>query len=217
MSYGLYIAKVVGAAVDGDDRLQIRILPQMHNTFAIPDSKCPRWPFFFREECFTGTGASDEYVWVVCNDDFSVGYILGMANFNTYSTDNSLFKDKSIPLDLKNAIKESITSLKGESFKFENLKITYWDENSIHFVERNTGGAIMAFRSGALYIARPEEFGIYLGDSKFTVNSNGISFTGPSINLDSENVHLGKNSDAKVLVTTGVSGNDARASEHAWA
>ena len=75
MSYGLYIAKVVGAAVDGDDRLQIRILPQMHNTFAIPDSKCPRWPFFFREEFFTGTGASDEYVWVVCNDDFSVGYI----------------------------------------------------------------------------------------------------------------------------------------------
>ena len=218
MSYGIYIAQVVGVASSGDDRLQVRVLPQMQNYMTLPDDQCPKWSFFFRDEFYTGTGAANDYVWVICNDDFSVGYILGAANYTTYSSESTLYKQKSIPSDLTKAIKESIATLRGEQYSFKNLKVTFWNNDSIHFIERSTGGSIIAFRNGTLYIARPDEFAIVMGETKFTMSKQkGISLSGTSIKLGSNDVFIGNKADGKILVTTGVTGNDARASDCAWA
>ena len=218
MSYGIYIAQVVGVANSGDDRLQVRVLPQMQNYMTLPDDQCPKWSFFFRDEFYTGTGAANDYVWVICNDDFSVGYILGAANYTTYSSESTLYKQKSIPSDLTKAIKESIATLRGEQYSFRNLKVTFWNNDSIHFIERSTGGSIIAFRNGTLYIARPDEFAIVMGETKFTMSKQkGISLSGTSIKLGSNDVFIGNKADGKILVTTGVTGNDARASDCAWA
>ena len=218
MSYGIYIAQVVGVANSGDDRLQVRVLPQMQNYMTLPDDQCPKWSFFFRDEFYTGTGAANDYVWVICNDDFSVGYILGAANYTTYSSESTLYKQKSIPSDLTKAIKESIATLRGEQYSFRNLKVTFWNNDSIHFIERSTGGSIIAFRNGTLYIARPDEFAIVMGETKFTMSKQkGISLSGTSIKLGSNDVFIGNKADGKILVTTGVTGSDARASDCAWA
>lgn len=218
MSYGIYIAQVVGVANSGDDRLQVRVLPQMQNYMTLPDDQCPKWSFFFRDEFYTGTGAANDYVWVICNDDFSVGYILGAANYTTYSSESTLYKQKSIPSDLTKTIKESIATLRGEQYSFKNLKVTFWNNDSIHFIERSTGGSIIAFRNGTLYIARPDEFAIVMGETKFTMSKQkGISLSGTSIKLGSNDVFIGNKADGKILVTTGVTGNDARASDCAWA
>lgn len=218
MSYGIYIAQVVGVANSGDDRLQVRVLPQMQNYMTLPDDQCPKWSFFFRDEFYTGTGAANDYVWVICNDDFSVGYILGAANYTTYSSESTFYKQKSIPSDLTKAIKESIATLRGEQYSFKNLKVTFWNNDSIHFIERSTGGSIIAFRNGTLYIARPDEFAIVMGETKFTMSKQkGISLSGTSIKLGSNDVFIGNKADGKILVTTGVTGNDARASDCAWA
>ena len=218
MSYGIYIAQVVGVANSGDDRLQVRVLPQMQNYMTLPDDQCPKWSFFFRDEFYTGTGAANDYVWVICNDDFSVGYILGAANYTTYSSESTLYKQKSIPSDLTKAIKESIATLRGEQYSFKNLKVTFWNNDSIHFIERSTGGSIIAFRNGTLYIARPDEFAIVMGETKFTMSKQkGISLSGTSIKLGSNDVFIGNKADGKILVTTGVTGNDARVSDCAWA
>ena len=218
MSYGIYIAQVVGVANSGDDRLQVRVLPQMQNYMTLPDDQCPKWSFFFRDEFYTGTGAANDYVWVICNDDFSVGYILGAANYTTYSSESTLYKQKSIPSDLTKAIKESIATLRGEQYSFKNLKVTFWNNDSIHFIERSTGGSIIAFRNGTLYIARPDEFAIIMGETKFTMSKQkGISLSGTSIKLGSNDVFIGNKADGRILVTTGVTGNDARASDCAWA
>ena len=218
MSYGIYIAQVVGVANSGDDRLQVRVLPQMQNYMTLPDDQCPKWSFFFRDEFYTGTGAANDYVWVICNDDFSVGYILGAANYTTYSSESTLYKQESIPSDLTKAIKESIATLRGEQYSFKNLKVTFWNNDSIHFIERSTGGSIIAFRNGTLYIARPDEFAIVMGETKFTMSKQkGISLSGTSIKLGSNDVFIGNKADGKILVTTGVTGNDARASDCAWA
>ena len=218
MSYGIYIAQVVGVANSGDDRLQVRVLPQMQNYMTLPDDQCPKWSFFFRDEFYTGTGAANDYVWVICNDDFSVGYILGAANYTTYSSESTLYKQKSIPSDLTKAIQESIATLRGEQYSFKNLKVTFWNNDSIHFIERSTGGSIIAFRNGTLYIARPDEFAIVMGETKFTMSKQkGISLSGTSIKLGSNDVFIGNKADGKILVTTGVTGNDARASDCAWA
>ena len=218
MSYGIYIAQVVGVANSGDDRLQVRVLPQMQNYMTLPDDQCPKWSFFFRDEFYTGTGAANDYVWVICNDDFSVGYILGAANYTTYSSESTLYKQKSIPSDLTKTIKESIATLRGEQYSFKNLKVTFWNNDSVHFIERSTGGSIIAFRNGTLYIARPDEFAIVMGETKFTMSKQkGISLSGTSIKLGSNDVFIGNKADGKILVTTGVTGNDARASDCAWA
>lgn len=218
MSYGIYIAQVVGVANSGDDRLQVRVLPQMQNYMTLPDDQCPKWSFFFRDEFYTGTGAANDYVWVICNDDFSIGYILGAANYTTYSSESTLYKQKSIPSDLTKAIKESIATLRGEQYSFKNLKVTFWNNDSIHFIERSTGGSIIAFRNGTLYIARPDEFAIVMGETKFTMSKQkGISLSGTSIKLGSNDVFIGNKADGRILVTTGVTGNDARASDCAWA
>lgn len=218
MSYGIYIAQVVGVANSGDDRLQVRVLPQMQNYMTLPDDQCPKWSFFFRDEFYTGTGAANDYVWVICNDDFSVGYVLGAANYTTYSSESTLYKQKSIPSDLTKAIKESIATLRGEQYSFKNLKVTFWNNDSVHFIERSTGGSIIAFRNGTLYIARPDEFAIVMGETKFTMSKQkGISLSGTSIKLGSNDVFIGNKADGKILVTTGVTGNDARASDCAWA
>ena len=218
MSYGIYIAQVVGVANSGDDRLQVRVLPQMQNYMTLPDDQCPKWSFFFRDEFYTGTGAANDYVWVICNDDFSVGYILGAANYTTYSSESTLYKQKSIPSDLTKAIKESIATLRGEQYSFKNLKVTFWNNDSVHFIERSTGGSIIAFRNGTLYIARPDEFAIVMGETKFTMSKQkGISLSGTSIKLGSNDVFIGNKADGKILVTTGVTGSDARAPDWAWA
>ena len=214
MSYGIYIAQVVGAATEGDDRLQVRVLPQMQNRATLPDSQCPRWSFFFRDEFYTGTAAADEYVWVICNDDFSVGYILGVANYTTYSSDDSLYQQKSIPSDLREAIRTSVATLRGESYKFDGIKVTFWNNDSIHLIEKATGGKIIAFRNGTLYMMRPDEFAIMIGNTKLTMNRSGISLTGTSIKLGSNDVCLGNEPDGGVLVTTGATGADARVSKY---
>ena len=214
MSYGIYIARVVGAAAEGDDRLQVRVLPQMQNRMTLPDDQCPRWSFFFRDEFYAGTAAADEYVWVICNDDFSVGYILGVANYTTYTSDDSLYKQKSIPSDLREAMKSSVATLRGENYKFDGIKVTYWNNDSIHLIEKATGGTIIAFRNGTLYMLRPDEFAIMIGNTKFTMNRNSISLTGTSIKLGCNDVCVGDNPDGGVLVTTGTTGADARVSKY---
>ena len=217
MSYGIYIAQVVGAATKGDDRLRVRVLPQMQNVETLPDDQCPKWSFFFRDEFYTGTEKADDYVWVICNDDFSVGYILGVANYTTYTNDDTLYKQKSIPSDLISAIASSIATIRGEKYTFSNLKVTFWNENSVHFIERDTGGSIVAFRNGTFYMLRPNEFVIVMGTTKFTMNRTGISLVGASIKLESKDVCLGIEPDGGVLVTTGMTGANARVSKYVQA
>ena len=218
MSYGIHIAQVVGVANSGDDRLQVRVLPQMQNYMTLPDDQCPKWSFFFRDEFYTGTGAANDYVWVICSDDFTVGYILGVANYTTYSSESTLYKQKSIPSDLMKAVKESIATLRGEQYSFKNLKVTFWNNDSVHFIERDTGGSIVAFRNGTLYLARPDEFAIIMGETKFTMSKQkGISLSGTSIKLGSNDVFVGNKTDGRILVTTGMTGDNARASDCAWA
>lgn len=221
MSYGIHIAQVVKSASNGDDRLQVRVLPEMINSETLPDEQCPKWSSFFRDEFYTGINTdslipkrtANDYVWVICNDDFSVGYILGTVNYATYSNDNSLYPQKSIPTDLKKNIKEAIATLRGEQYGFTNLKVTFWNNDSIHFVEVDTGGKIIAFRNGTLYMMRSNEFAILLGETKFTMSNTGISLKGTSIKLDSTDICLGEGDLSSVLVTTGKTGADARASE----
>lgn len=206
MGYNLYLAEIVGVPTETDSRIQVRILPQMEE---LPSEMCPRWPCFFRDEGLTG--ASGDIVWALCDDEFSTGYILGLANYNTFVEDS--YSNYSISPDLKQKGKDILLNLKAETLSYNNIKLDYWDSNCIHFVEKSTGGKIIVFSSGTIYVMRPKEFIVSIGDTKINVNASGISFSGESIKLQSEYVGLGNSPKGNVLITNGVSADGASVSD----
>lgn len=221
MSYGLYIAKIVGVCTSSDSRLQIQILPQMSS---LDTTICPKWPFFFKDEAFTGKYG--DLVWCICDDEFNNGFVLGLANFGAYGDDyyeTYNLGSQEIPLSIPNEnLQEKISSaaveLLGQRISFQDIKVTHWNETSIHFVERSTGGFIVAFAVGSLLIMRPSEFFVHIGSeasgSSLKINSEGLSMAGDSIKLQSEEVNLGKHPTGNVMVTNGTSSEGALTSSY---
>lgn len=199
MSYGLYLAKVIGAAKKDDLRVQIRVVPQMNG---IPQGMCPRWPYFFKEQGLVGS--TGDLVWVICNDDFSLGYILGTANYNTYVEDPD-FSKYSLSTELQESVTTSFGELGLNKFSFTDLKVTYWNNDCIHMIEKSSGGVIYAYRNGTLFVFRNNEFIVKIKNgSRLSITETGISMTAPtSVAIDSPDVGLGKNPQRHVVVTSG--------------
>lgn len=210
MSYGLYIGRVVGVASSTNSRLQVRILPHMETLEA---ADCPIWPSFFRDELYTGK--ENELVWCICDDEFNNGYVLGLANYAAYSEDDystltrgSTTIPLSIPKEsLQDKISDVTAQLLGERVVFSDIKVTYWDSNCIHFIERSTGGTIIAYSSGSILIMRPTQFYVHIGGisngTSLKIDSTGVSVSGSAIKLQAPYVGLGTNPSARVVVTNG--------------
>lgn len=211
--YSFYVAQVIEATTIDDNRLRVRVLPYMEG---IPKEKCPCWPSFFRDELYTGK--EGDYVWVICNDEFSLGYVFGLANYNTYGdvtteSGTSIFKTSrdginlSIPEELRNTIMESSCKTLGTSLNLTDAKVTFWNDNCVHYVERSTGGFVIAFSNGTLYVFRPKEIILKIGnsDSAFRMDADTLSAVADTVKLQGE-VNLGKNPSANVLVSGAGSG-----------
>ena len=232
MSYSFYVGKIVNVATSDDNRLQVRIIPHMQDG-DIPDEDCPVYPSFFRDEFYTGKVG--DYVWVIADEEFSLGYVYSLANFNTYpdktileGNSSAFLKsadgvDLSIPSDLRNSISSHAISLLSRDLSLADCKITYWDSNCIHYIERSTGGSISAFRNGTLYIQRPDEFIVAIGGkdgSVFKMTSQGIDISSSNegrIALQSQKVNLGLNPTQTVLVNNGDSADCAVPSKYVLA
>ena len=220
LNYGFHVAEVVEVASITDNRLKVKVLPYMKD---IPDSKCPVWSSFFRDELYTGKVG--DYVWVICDDEYSVGYVFGMANYTTYSdvtikNGNSIFQKStdginlSIPQDLREEISSVSIKNLGTALSLNNVKVTYWNNDCIHYVEKSTGGKIQAYRNGSLYVFRPKELLIKIGDSVFRMDSESFSVSSGNIQLQSEKVRLGMNPTNAVLINDAGGGEGAVNSEY---
>lgn len=208
MAYNIYIGRVVGTSNAGDDRLQVRILPYMENT-NIPDDKCPLWPYFFKGQTFTSKYG--EFIWTIADDEFSSGYVLGPANYNTlvenkFTSGKVLDSDKkdinfSIPSELRDNLSNFSVKLIGETLEFNNVQVTFWSDSCIHMIEKNTGGFVIAYSNGTMYIMRSDVCLFYVGGTKIMLNSKGLSMSSKEIKLQSESVMLGNNPVANVMIT----------------
>lgn len=213
---GLYIAKVVGTSKDDDSRLQVQIIPHMEG---ISTDLCPKWPFFFKDELYTGQ--SGDMVWCICDDNFTTGYILGIANFTTFVSEE--FKEgyhpynkTKVPLSLSHSdfedsqsnIQKIAVKLQGEVLNFSDLKALYWDDKCIHFIDRSSGSFVMAFTFGSVLIMGPSVFAVHIGPANagsfLKLDSEGFNIKSDSVKLQSDNIGLGTNPSGKVLVTNGV-------------
>lgn len=224
-NYGFHVAKVVGVAEQEDNRLQVKVLPQMED---ITDGQCPQWSSFFRDELLMGKVG--DYVWVICNDEFTTGYVFSLANYTTYqdvtkesggsvfkkSTDN---KNLSIPVTAyKKAFDRFDRYHSSNKISLSNAKVTFWSDTCVHFIEGSTGGTIQAYSSGTIYVFRPNEMFIRMGNSIFKIDDYGIhmksSASNSRIEIEAPKVNLGKNPSAYVLINSTGNGQGAIASSY---
>jgi hypothetical protein len=207
MDYSIYIAQITATASTADSRLQLRIVPDMND---IEQQDLPMWPCFFRTEMLMGSVG--DFVWVIANSDFTIGFVLGYVNSFTWS---SSYSDSSIDSELFEAISSANVTLHGKLLNFTNIKVTYWDASSLHFVDQETGGHYIAFRNGTLHIVTNSEITSKVGDSIFTVSSSEIVASASIIRLNG-NVRLGTNPAGHVMVSSGTSGGNSVPSSTVW-
>jgi len=209
MSYSLYIAKIEGVASAGNTRLQVRVLPHMES---LDKDYLPIWPFFFGYQAITGKAG--ELVWCIANDEFTAGYVLGFVNSYTWS---GSYEESSIPQSLYDRIDDIHVELRGKLLNYKDIIVSFWNDTSIHFVDRSTGAHITAFTSGTLSIVRPEEIIMAVGGtSMINMNSEEIVITAKKVRLSGE-VRLGLAPQGPVLVTPGVLGKNGLTSSSVWA
>lgn len=218
MGFGIYLAVITRDASSKDDRLRVRVVPHMNG---IPDTDCPYWSCFFKDQLITGKAG--DLVWVIAGDDFDVGYILGYANYCTEDSQDFITRTVgtskiplSIPQDLREAVKQTSVDLLGQELDFINIKVTFWNETAIHFIDRSNGAFYMAFKNGTLYAFTPDGMKVSVrgGESKMGLDSTSFGVKATNSKVQSELVGLGLNPSAGVLVTVGESGEEATASQY---
>lgn len=209
MSFSVYIAKIEGVASTEDTRLQVRIVPEMEK---IEKDFLPIWPCFFKHQAFTGAVGS--YVWCIASTDFTTGYVLGYANNFTWG---SSYAESSIPLAMLDRIDDLHVELRGQLLNFKDIIVTFWNETSLHFVDRVTGSHLVAFTSGTISFIRPTEITLAVGaKSLLSMNSEEIVLTAPVIRLAGE-VRLGLNPTGKVMTSPGALGGNSLPAAGIWA
>jgi hypothetical protein len=200
----IYLAEIVAIASNKDSRTQVRVLPHMQG---IIKEHLPIWPSFFANHIITGKVG--DLVWVIANEDFSVGYVLGYASM---STETGLYEAISIPSKLFDTLSNIHLELKGTLLNYRDIIITHYSEFSIEFFQRKDGTHIIAFTNGTLHIVRPNEITMIVGSSSFSIKNGEISMDAVSLKLGGKSVQLGKMPTGQVLVTDGASSTSGRAS-----
>ncbi len=197
-----YLAIVEGTATPDDFRLTVRPLPDMKLILDI--STLPRFPFFFGNKAYTGKVG--ELVWIVCNKEFTMGYVLGLVNKFSWK-DN--YTDQSISTESFENIRNVYVNLKGIVLPFSDLEITYWDNSCIHAVDRRDGKLIIGYSSGSINIIGKDEILFMIkgksafSDSIIQMTSDTISIKAETIYINGEEVHLGRHSYGPVVVSQG--------------
>ena len=208
MNCEIYLAEVVGAATAGNTRLQIRVIPDMQD---IPVGKCPVWPSFFKDKIFWLPVGSK--VWVICNKEFTLGYILGEANETTLNTGLGVFEENSVSKnfldDINKDNKSYFKSTKKEIDPYNSI-ITYWDEDCAHFVNKGDGSLTVCYRNGSVFKASKNSMYMAVGSSVLNIDESGIALKADRISLTSPDVKLGNLNQGYVMVDGGsTSGKNA--------
>ncbi len=204
----LKLGRVEGVASKSDNRLSIRVLPELDG---VDVEYLPRWPNFFRTKQITGTVG--ETVWVICNKELTVGYVLGTSNYFPWT---GSFKDESISENLWEEFAQVYLDTRGRILNYADLEITFWNQAAIHFIQRSSGASWIIQSSGILHQVGPEDVFISVGNSILQITDDEISLSAKTIRLGRE-IRLGTNPTGKVLKVPGKLGRNGEPSKDVWA
>jgi len=198
---GIYLAEIVTPANPRQLRTQVRVLPFMKGISNTEE--LPWFPPFFKTQAILARAG--ELVWVVTNEQFTLGYVMGFVSSITWFSD---YDTQSVQQDFLNQIDSALVSLEGQLFNFNNTIITYWDNNSIHFIDRSTSAVTIAFKTGVIHRVASEGIAIRCGRSKFKITADSITLDSEKIQL-SGNVRLGLNPVGHIAVMANRSGTNS--------
>ena len=204
----IYKAKIYDNCKEGDDRIQVRVLPYMA---LIPDSDLehlPKYPPFFKGQVIRGFTEKDDgpdkasLVFILANTDFTFGYVMGLANdFPGPGKDDVLLDSYNF-----SRLKAFLTQrgIDTSTFNYNHIIVQAMSSSDegglIEMYNFRTGEKFIVNRSGTcivmsqnkiyLRVGSPAEIGIP-SFSKLEMTPNSISMKAKVINIDGEFVKLG--------------------------
>lgn len=209
----LYIARIYDTGKNGDDRLQVRIVPDMIDYEGESLDNLPKYPSLFKGTFVNGfteknpnpeTNQADE-VMVIASYDFTVGYILGLTN-RCYSSGTAPFQDS-----YGFSYVQDYLGARGlNSIEYENMVVDMWcstDKGGIIILhDYKTGDLFVINSSGTCAVLQQDKIYLRVGSpngangstgaksnpfSSVTIDSGSVSIKTKVFDVDAENVLLG--------------------------
>ena len=208
-----YRARVHDVGKVGDDRLQVRIMPFMADYPDTDVDNLPRYPCMFQGtviNCFTeldpnpDTGMPD-WVFVAATEDFTVGYVIGVAN-QFYACNNTSFVDSYGYKYVQNFI--SSRGLDTNYVNYDEMVVEKWITTKyggmVEMYNYKTGEKYLINTSGTCIIMQFDRIYMRVGNPSGTASTSSsekfslmemtsgeISFKTDLFNVDAKNVVLG--------------------------
>jgi hypothetical protein len=173
------------------------------------DALLPIFPPFFKGQVITGlTEKADgkkraEFVWVAAVPDFTLGYVMGMANgYEAPGIANKFSGSYNYKDLLKGLIERGLVP---DGTDYKSLHVQYWNENFLEMVNIRTGdkftilsnGTIMAIHRNQIYMrVGADSHGATGADKKpfsaIRMSNNEINFVTDHFRVKANNITLGE-------------------------
>jgi hypothetical protein len=157
----IYRARIVSKPDVGDDRLQVRIIPHMVD---IPEKELlPTWPPFFRGQVITGKTEQDyqkgaDYVWVASVPDFSIGFVLGLAN--SYEGEDKFTRSYNYKDLIQGLMKRNVVP---SDMNYKDMYVQYWTDDFIEMVNYKTGDKFIVHSNGNMIVMERNQIFMRVG------------------------------------------------------
>lgn len=160
----IYRARIVSKPDPGDDRLQVRIVPHMAD---IQETNLlPYFPPFFRGQVITGKTENvdqkaADYVWVAALPDFSMGFIIGLANSYEDSGATSKFTQS---YDFR-AVHQALSrrGVLPDYLDYKNLYVQYWTDSYLEMVDFRKGDKYIIQSNGNMIVMEMNQIYMRVG------------------------------------------------------
>lgn len=204
-------AKIYKVMGENDDRLQVQPLPEFMGLNSEELENLPIFPMLEKGTMITGDSVVEnkekaEHVIVICNKDFSIGYILCKANQFHYGT-----KEEKFPSSYNyKSLKEFLINRKvlPDNFEYQNLIITQFfgtDKGGMfQGYNRKTGDWFLVNSSGTVLTVQQKDIFMRVGSppekpelgpvgfSMLHLTPDRIFMKSPNIEIDAQDLVLGK-------------------------
>ena len=165
-----------------DDRLQVRIIPNMLGIKNEELDSLPRYPAFIKGQMITGYTEYDKgirdasRVYVLATSDFTVGYILGLANDFEGNTE-AKFKESIHWRSIKSFLTER--GIKPDDFEYCDIQIV------TRTGEKDSGGLLILynFRTGDYFILNQSGTFLTIQSDKIVMRVGSPGKPGENVNF----------------------------------
>jgi len=176
----IYRARAVSNPDPGDDRLQVRILPHMADI--METALLPYYPPFFKGNVIVSkTEEIDkeeaEYVWVAALPDFSLGFVLGVANSFEASGASEKF---SRSYDYR-AVHQGLSrrNLIPKYLDYKNLYVQYWTDQYLEMVDFRHGDKYIIQSNGNMIVMETNQIYLRVGSGSLDEAEENLSASVP--------------------------------------